>query len=89
MGKLLSNLYLVHWFKGKLPVYWDQMEPVSTKEGNLFIKERLTYLNMFTGKTTTISILTGLIQATSGKLAIYGYDIASDIHEIRQMTGIW
>jgi ABC-type multidrug transport system ATPase subunit len=41
------------------------------------------------GKTTTISALTGLIEATSGDVSIYGCSLRYDLFAIRQMTGIW
>ena len=41
------------------------------------------------GKSTTISMLTGLVRPTRGDINIYGYDLYRDLHEIRQITGVW
>ena len=40
------------------------------------------------GKSTTIGVLTGLIEATSGKVEIYGNSLTTDMRSIRQLTGI-
>lgn len=40
------------------------------------------------GKTTTISILTGMIGASAGNCSIYGFDLSSNLPEIRQLIGI-
>lgn len=40
------------------------------------------------GKSTTISILTGLIRPTKGVVNIYGNDLNDDLHRIRQITGV-
>ena len=44
---------------------------------------------MRTGKTTLISTLTGMIEATSGDALIYGCSLRYDLPAIRQMTGVW
>jgi ABC-type multidrug transport system ATPase subunit len=41
-----------------------------------------------TGKTTTVSVLTGLFPATSGDCVIYGNSVVHDIQEARQSIGI-
>ena len=35
------------------------------------------------GKTTTISMLTGLISSSSGKAEVFGYDLFSEMNEVR------
>lgn len=40
------------------------------------------------GKSTTVSILTGLLQPSAGDVDIYGYNLASQLDEIRQITGV-
>nr|XP_006817327.1 PREDICTED: ATP-binding cassette sub-family A member 2-like [Saccoglossus kowalevskii] len=40
------------------------------------------------GKTTSMSILTGLIPPTSGTAVIYGHDIKTDMLQIRQSLGM-
>jgi ABC-type multidrug transport system ATPase subunit len=40
------------------------------------------------GKSTAISILTGLVQPSAGAASIYGYDLFSDLHAIRRITGV-
>jgi ABC-type multidrug transport system ATPase subunit len=40
------------------------------------------------GKSTTISILTGLIPATSGDCLLDGYSVAEDMQEIRKSLGV-
>ena len=49
------------------------------------------YINLMitTGKSTTISILTGLLLPSRGTVNIFGNDLSTDLHKIRQMTGIW
>jgi ATP-binding cassette subfamily A (ABC1) protein 3 len=47
------------------------------------------YVRVRAGKTTTISALTGLTEATSGEVSIYGCSLRYDLPAIRQMTGIW
>ncbi|MBA3872365.1 MAG: ABC transporter ATP-binding protein [Anaerolineae bacterium] len=39
------------------------------------------------GKTTTVNMVSGLSQATSGTVHILGYDIQKDIRQIRQCVG--
>lgn len=40
------------------------------------------------GKTTTINVLCGMLAATKGKSMIYGYDVMTEMKEIRKMMGI-
>ena len=40
------------------------------------------------GKSTTISMLTGLLQATAGQCNIYGFNLNTHLSEIRQITGV-
>ena len=40
------------------------------------------------GKTTLISVLTGLYEPTSGMARIAGYDLATDISSIHQHLGV-
>jgi ATP-binding cassette subfamily A (ABC1) protein 3 len=40
------------------------------------------------GKTSTISILTGLFEPTSGKAHCYGIDVFEDMDEIRGIIGV-
>ena len=39
------------------------------------------------GKTTTINILCGMISKSKGKASIYGYDIETEMNEIRKIMG--
>jgi ATP-binding cassette, subfamily A (ABC1), member 3 len=40
------------------------------------------------GKTTTINVLCGMLAASTGKAHIYGYDIKTQMKQIRKMMGI-
>ena len=40
------------------------------------------------GKTTTINMLTGLYEPTSGDASVYGMNLTSDMHSIRQFIGV-
>ena len=40
------------------------------------------------GKTTTINVLCGMLAATEGKASIYGYDVLTEMKQIRTMMGI-
>ncbi|RYY32656.1 ATP-binding cassette domain-containing protein, partial [archaeon] len=40
------------------------------------------------GKTTTVSILTGLIAPTAGDAVVFGASVVNDIARIRDMTGV-
>ena len=40
------------------------------------------------GKTTTINVLWGMLSASQGKASIYGYDILTEMGEIRKIMGI-
>jgi len=44
---------------------------------------------LLSGKTTTISTLTGMVEATSGEVSIYGFSLKYDLPAIRQLIGIW
>jgi ABC-type multidrug transport system ATPase subunit len=46
-------------------------------------------LSFTVGKTTTISTLTGMIEASSGDASIYGCSLQYDLPAIRQLTGVW
>lgn len=40
------------------------------------------------GKSTTISILTGLFEATEGRCEIFGLDMFNDMDSVRQLMGV-
>lgn len=40
------------------------------------------------GKTSTISILTGLYQANGGKASVFGIDVLKEQEELRKITGV-
>lgn len=40
------------------------------------------------GKTTTINVLCGMLAASEGKATIYGYNVLTEMKEIRKMMGI-
>lgn len=40
------------------------------------------------GKSTTISMLTGLVQSSSGVAEVFGYNLFKDMGDIRQFLGV-
>lgn len=34
-------------------------------------------------------MLTGLIEATTGDVSIYGHSLKRDLHSVRRITGLW
>ena len=44
--------------------------------------------SLTTGKTTTISMLTGMLEATAGSAKINGKSIQTDMNDIRQECGM-
>ena len=67
-----EGFYAVNGLKGEM--YEDQIFALLGHNG--------------AGKTTTINILSGMMAATSGKASIYGYDIQTEMKELRKMMGI-
>ena len=43
---------------------------------------------MVTGKTTTMSVLTGMFSPTSGTASINGHDITEDMGSVRRSLGL-
>ena len=41
------------------------------------------------GKTTMLSMLTGLLEPTSGDAILYNLSIRKDIEQIRTLLGVW
>ena len=41
------------------------------------------------GKSTTVSMLTGLTTPTAGEYLIWGHALSSGLQSIRKITGIW
>lgn len=40
------------------------------------------------GKTTAISVLTGMIAKSAGKVEMYGLDLIEDLEDLRKIIGI-
>jgi ABC-type uncharacterized transport system ATPase subunit len=60
---------------------------LSLSHPSLALPHRLTGKNG-AGKSTTISILTGLTAPTSGRVSIFGNDVTSGMDTIRTLIGI-
>jgi ATP-binding cassette subfamily A (ABC1) protein 3 len=43
---------------------------------------------LFSGKSTTISMITGLIPPTNGQIIVHGFDIASSMDSVRDTLGL-
>jgi ABC-type multidrug transport system ATPase subunit len=43
---------------------------------------------LFLGKSTTISMITGLIPPTSGQIIVNGFDIATSVDDVRDTLGL-
>ena len=41
------------------------------------------------GKSTLLNMLTGILPITSGQSSIYGFDLGSDLSNIRKLFGTW
>lgn len=48
----------------------------------------VTSLIIFLGKTTTISMLTGLVPASGGDAFVRGYSIRDQMNQVRQKLGV-
>ena len=47
-----------------------------------------TKLELVAGKTTTMSVLTGMFSPTSGTASINGHDITKDMASVRRSLGL-
>ncbi|XP_058537073.1 phospholipid-transporting ATPase ABCA3-like [Ochotona princeps] len=82
-GITIKHLHKVFYHKGTMKV--------AIKELSLNLYEgQITVLlgHNGAGKSTTLSILSGLYPPTSGQAYIYGYDISTQMTEIRKSLGI-
>ncbi|ELU00042.1 hypothetical protein CAPTEDRAFT_153439 [Capitella teleta] len=70
-------------------VYSNGKIAVNNLSLNLYEGQILSFLgHNGAGKTTTMSILTGMMPMTAGQASIYGYDVSSQMIDIRQMLGM-
>ena len=61
------------------------------KKMNLEIKEGEFFALLGSngaGKTTTIGILTGLVNKTGGAISVFGYDLDTDLNNVKQQIGV-
>jgi ATP-binding cassette subfamily A (ABC1) protein 3 len=76
----------------KLLRYWATMERVSRMMFAFLSSLEYWYLyshsSSLAGKTSTVSVLTGLFRPTSGDCILYGKSIVNDLMEARQSIGI-
>ena len=70
--KFGSNLYAINGLSGEM--YEDQIFALLGHNG--------------AGKTTTINVLCGMTSSSTGKASIYGYDVKTQMKEIRKITGL-
>uniref|UniRef100_A0A670YQ04 ATP-binding cassette sub-family A member 2 n=1 Tax=Pseudonaja textilis TaxID=8673 RepID=A0A670YQ04_PSETE len=67
----------------------DQKLALNKLSLNLYENQVVSFLgHNGAGKTTTMSILTGLFPPTSGSATIYGYDIRTEMDQIRKNLGM-
>uniref|UniRef100_A0A8C6Y8P9 ATP-binding cassette sub-family A member 2 n=1 Tax=Naja naja TaxID=35670 RepID=A0A8C6Y8P9_NAJNA len=67
----------------------DQKVALNKLSLNLYENQVVSFLgHNGAGKTTTMSILTGLFPPTSGSATIYGYDIRTEMDQIRKNLGM-
>uniref|UniRef100_A0A8C5RJB7 ATP-binding cassette sub-family A member 2 n=1 Tax=Laticauda laticaudata TaxID=8630 RepID=A0A8C5RJB7_LATLA len=67
----------------------DQKLALNNLSLNLYENQVVSFLgHNGAGKTTTMSILTGLFPPTSGSATIYGYDIRTEMDQIRKNLGM-
>ncbi len=52
-------------------------------------RETVIHHSFLVGKSSMISILTGLVKKTTGKVTIYDLDLDSELSKISHITGIW
>lgn len=70
-------------------VYDSGKKAVDNLSLNMYLNQIFVLLgHNGAGKTSTISILTGLLNYTSGKANIFGKDISTDMESIRQLMGV-
>ena len=70
--KFGSNFYAINGLNGEM--YEDQIFALLGHNG--------------AGKTTTINVLCGMTSSSTGKASIYGYDVKTQMKEIRKITGL-
>ena len=70
--KFGTNFYAINGLDGEM--YEDQIFALLGHNG--------------AGKTTTINVLCGMTSSSTGKASIYGYDVKTQMKEIRKITGL-
>ncbi len=74
--------------RGRLLASWVTMEQVCKIEVETNTFQTIDcFVN--TGKSTTLSMLEGVLKPTSGDIIIYGMNATTHKHSIRTITGIW
>jgi ABC-2 type transport system ATP-binding protein len=73
----------------ELTKYWNQTKAVDNINFQVNHGEVFGFLGPNgAGKTTTIKMLVGLTRPTSGSATVAGYDVASEIREVKKRIGV-
>jgi ABC-type proline/glycine betaine transport system ATPase subunit len=53
------------------------------------VRNEFWFICITIGKSTTISMLTGMSSITAGSIDIFGWNIKYDLDKIRKIIGVW